>query len=47
MDEYRIVNLLNGMITIVIANSVIDAMKKGQKHFTEPNRRVASVQVLN
>jgi len=45
--EYRVANLLNGMVTIVVANSVLDAMKKGQKYFTEPNRSVAKVQVIN
>jgi hypothetical protein len=47
VEEYRVVNLLSGMITIVIAKGVIDAMKKGQKYFTEPNRTIARVQVLN
>ena len=47
MKEYRVVNLLSGMLTIVIAKSVIGAMKKGQKYFTEPNRTIARVQVLN
>ena len=47
MDEYRVANLLNGMVTIVVANNVLDAMKKGQKYFTEPNRSIARVQVIN
>ena len=47
MDEYRVVNLLNGMVTIVVAKGVLEAMKKGQKYFTEPNRNTARVQVLN
>ena len=47
MEEYRVVNLLNGMVTIVVAKGVLEAMKKGQKYFTEPNRNTARVQVLN
>ena len=47
MKEYCVVNLLSGLITIVIAKNVIDAMKKGQKHFTEPNSPKAIVRVLN
>ena len=47
MSEFRVVNLISGMVTIVVAKSVLDAMKKGQKHFTEPNRSTARVQVLN
>ena len=47
MGEYRVVNLMNGMVTIVVAKGVLDAIKKGQKHFTEPNRSIAKVQVLN
>ena len=35
------------MVTIVVAKGVFEAMKKGQKYFTEPNRNTARVQVLN
>ena len=45
--EYKVINLLNGMVTIVVAKSVLQAIKEGQKHFTEPNRRKVPVQVLN
>lgn len=45
--EYKIVNLLNGIVTIVIANNVYQAIKKGQKEFSEPNRTNVPVQVLN
>ena len=47
MSEFRVVNLISGMVTIVVAKSVLDAIKKGQKHFTEPNRPKAIVRVLN
>ena len=47
MKEYRIVNLFSGMVTIVVAKSILDAIKQGQKHFTEPNRPKAIVRVLN
>ena len=44
---YKVINLANGLITMVIANSLIEATRKGQKYFTEPNRPTARVQVLN
>ena len=44
---YRVINLANGLITMVIANSLIEATRKGQSYFTEPNRPIARVQVLN
>jgi len=47
MKEYMIINLLSGIITIVIAKSVFDAIRKGQSYFSEPNRNKIPVQVLN
>ena len=47
MVTFKIVNLLNGIITIVIAKNVFEAIKEGQKEFSEPNRRNVPVQVLN
>mgnify|MGYP003142400016 CR=1 FL=1 len=44
--KYKIVNLLNGAVTLVIANSFLQAMRAGQDYFTEPNRPVANVQIL-
>lgn len=44
--KYKIVNLLNGAITLVIANSRLQAIRRGQDFFTEPNRPTAHVQVL-
>ena len=47
MKEYIIVNLLSGIVTIVIAKSLIEAIRKGQKYFSEPCKRRVPVQVLN
>ena len=47
MEEFRVVNLFSGMVTIVVASNVLDAIKQGQKHFTEPNRPNAIVRILN
>ena len=47
MKEFRVVNLFSGMVTVVIAKSILDAIKEGQKHFTEPNSPKAIVRVLN
>ncbi len=46
MSEYKVINLLNGMVTIVVAKSVYSAQRKGQKHFSEPNRTRVPVQVV-
>tara|TARA_A100001201_G_scaffold107236_2_gene91729 strand:+ start:899 stop:1042 length:144 start_codon:yes stop_codon:yes gene_type:complete len=45
--KFKVVNLLNGLVTVVIAKNVFEAIKKGQKEFNEPNRRNVPVQVLN
>ena len=47
MKEFLVVNLFSGIVTIVVAKSVLDAIKQGQKHFTEPNKPKAIVRVLN
>ena len=47
MKDFIVVNLFSGRVTVVVAKNVLDAIKKGQNYFTEPNRRKVSVQVLN
>ena len=47
MIEYKVVNLLNGAVTIVIADNVFNAIKKGSKYFSEPNRANVPVRVLS
>jgi hypothetical protein len=47
MKEYIIVNLLSGIITIVVAKSLIEAIRKGQKYFSGACKRRVPVQVLN
>ena len=44
--EFKIVNVLSGLITIIIADNVYSALKKGQKHFSEPNRPLVPVRVI-
>ena len=46
MKEYIIVNLLSGIITIIVAKSVTQAIKKGQSYFSEPNRNIVPVEVV-
>lgn len=46
MKEYKIINLLTGMITIVVAKSIFSAIKKGQEYFSEPNRNTTPVQIM-
>ena len=45
--KYKVINLLNGTVTIVVSNSLLGAIKKGQNYFTEPNRTTVPVPVLN
>ena len=33
MKEYKVISLLNGLITIVVAKSQLQAMQKGREHF--------------
>lgn len=47
MIEYKIVNLLSGIVTIIIAKNVFDAIRRGQSYFSEPNRNKVPVKVLN
>ena len=46
MNKYKIVNLLNGAVTIVVANSYVSALKRGRMYFSEPNRTKVPVQVI-
>ena len=45
--EYKVINMLNGAVTIVIADNMYKAISKGQKYFSEPNRNKIPVQVFN
>ena len=47
MIEYKVINLLTGVVTIVVANSIYQAIRRGKRYFTEPNRNKVPVQVLN
>ena len=44
--EYKVINKVNGMVTIIVAKNIYSAYKKGQKHFSEPNRTNVPVQVV-
>ena len=45
--EYKVINMLNGAVIIVIADNMYKAMSKGRKYFSEPNRTKIPVQVFN
>ena len=47
MKEYLVINLLSGIITIIVAGSVTQAIRRGQSYFSEPNRNKVPVQVFN
>ena len=44
--KFKVINLLSGLVTIVIAKGVCDALRKGQMHFSEPNRPLVPVQII-
>jgi len=46
MNKFKIVNLLNGAVTIVVAKSYVSALKRGRTYFSEPNRTKVPVQVI-
>tara|TARA_R100000152_G_C6774889_1_gene202928 strand:- start:1396 stop:1539 length:144 start_codon:yes stop_codon:yes gene_type:complete len=47
MKEYYVKSMLSGLVTIVIATSSLQAIKKGQRFFSEPNRNKVPVRLLN
>ena len=47
MKQYKVINVLNGIVTIVVAKGLLDAIRKGQMYFSEPNRNKVPVEVLN
>jgi hypothetical protein len=47
MKEYFVVNLLNGIVTVIIAKNILSAIRKGQIYFSEPNRGKVPVTLLN
>ena len=46
MKEFKIVNLLTGLVTIIVADNVYSALKKGQIYFSEPNRKLVPVRAI-
>ena len=46
MVEYKVVNLLNGAVTIVVATSIFQAIRRAKRHFSEPNRSKTPVQII-
>ena len=44
--EYKVVNLLNGAVTIVVAASIFQAIRRAKRYFSEPNRSKIPVQIL-
>lgn len=45
--KYKVINMLNGAITVIDARSKYRAMHKGRKYFSEPNRNKIPVEVFN
>ena len=45
--KFKIINLLNGAVTVVVAKSYVSALKKGRDYFSEPNRNKVPVQAFN
>ena len=47
MNKYYVKSMLSGLVTVIIAKSSIEAIKKGQRFFSEPNRNKVPVTLLN
>ena len=47
MSRYYVKSILSGAVTVVVARNVYDAVKKGSKYFSEPNRPNVPVRVLS
>ena len=45
--EYKVINMLNGAIVLIVAKNRYRAMSKGRKYFSEPNRNKVPVQAFN
>ena len=45
--KFKVINLLNGAVTVVVAKSYVSALKKGRDYFSEPNRNKVPVQAFN
>ena len=44
--KYRVMNVLNNAIVVVDATGRIEALNKGRKVFTEPNRNPIPVTIV-
>ena len=46
MEEYIVKSMLSGVVVVIMAKSVRNALKKGSEHFSEPNRNKVPVKLL-
>ena len=45
--KYYVKSMLSGLVVVIVAKSDRQAMKKGQRYFSEPNRAKIPVMLLN
>ena len=46
MKKYIVINLFNGIVTLIVASNIVDATHKAKEYFTEPSRPVAMVEIV-
>jgi ABC-type amino acid transport substrate-binding protein len=46
MNEYIVINLFNGIVTLIVASNIVDATHKAKDYFTEPDGPVAMVEIV-
>ena len=45
--KYYVKSMLSGLVVVIVAKSDRQAMKRGQRYFSEPNRTKTPVILLN
>mgnify|MGYP003148858177 CR=1 FL=1 len=45
--KYKVINLLNGAVTVIIAKNLYQASRRGKRYFSEPNRDKIPVQIVS
>ena len=46
MNEYIVINLFSGIVTLIVASNLVDATHKAKDYFTEPDGPIAMVEIV-
>jgi hypothetical protein len=47
MNKYLVKSMLSGAVVLIVAKTDIQAMKRGRRYFSEPNRPFTPVRLLS